>query len=122
MYVAAIGDSLKQFTVANGSLSQIPAHQSSNTFDFRGTTPVVSANGTTAGIVWALDTIAYQTGGPAVLHAYDATNVSNVLFVSPASGTGAAGVAVKFTVPTVANGKVYVGGQGSFTVFALKPN
>src|SRR5258708_24222950 len=42
VYVAATGDSLKQFTVANGSLSQIPAHQSSNTFDFRGTTPVVS--------------------------------------------------------------------------------
>ncbi len=120
-YVAAVGDFLKQFTVANGSLSPGPVHQSSNTFDLRGMTPAVSANGATAGIVWALDISAYPTG-PAVLYAYDAANVSNLLFTSPGSGAGAAGAAVKFTVPTVANGKVYVGGQGSLTVFGLKPN
>jgi hypothetical protein len=95
VYVAAVGDFLKQFTLANGSLSRVPAHQSSNTFDFRGTTPVVSANGTAAGIVWALDSSAYTTGGPAVLYAYDAANVSNPLSASAGNGTGAAGAAVK---------------------------
>jgi hypothetical protein len=120
VYVAAVGDVLKQFTLANGALSQGPIHQSGNTFDLRGTTPVISANGAT-GIVWALDVSAYPTG-PAVLYAYDAANVSNPLFVSPGSGAGAAGLAVKFTVPTIANGKVYVGGQGTLSVFGLKAN
>jgi len=75
---------------------------------------------------WALTHAAYvelmlHDFGNALLDAYDATNVASLLFRSPASGSGAAGVAVKFTVPTVANGKVYVGGQTSFTVFGLLP-
>ena len=57
-----------------------------------------------------------------ILDAYDATNVSTLLYSSPSSGAGAAAVAAKFTVPTVANGKVYVGGQLAFTVFGLLPN
>jgi len=56
------------------------------------------------------DITAYQFGGALILDAYDATNVSILLYHSPASGTGAAAPAAKFTVPTVANGKVYVGG------------
>ncbi len=66
-------------------------------------TSAVSANGTTNGTVWVLD----------------ATNVSNLLFSGPVIGSGAPGVAVKFKVPTVANGKVYVCGQLSFTAFGL---
>ena len=83
---------------------------------------MVSASGTTNGIVWILDLTAWSTNGPAILDAYDATNVSNLLFSSPSSGSGAAGPAVKFTIPTVANGKVYIGGQQTLTVFGLSPN
>jgi hypothetical protein len=83
--------------------------------------PAISANGTSNGIVWALDISAYP-GGPAVLNAYDATNLATQLYSSPTSGTGAAGNAVKFAVPTVANGRVYVGTQGRLDVFGLLPD
>jgi hypothetical protein len=83
---------------------------------------VVSAAGTANGIVWVADITAYQSNGATILDAYDANNVSVRLYTSPSSGAGAAAPATKFTVPTVANGKVYVGGQRALTVFGLLPN
>jgi len=93
----------------------------------------VSANGTNGGIVWVLDLSGWVIGTPyqgtsnqstveAVLYAYDATNLATPLYSSPVTGTGAAPPAVKFTVPTIANGKVYIGGQTAFSVFGLLPN
>jgi len=122
IYTIIVGDSLRQFTVGNGSISTVSSSNSNNTFTFRGATPAVSANGATNGIVWVADITAYQSGGAVVLDAYDATNVSNPLYSSPSNGSGAAAPATKFTVPTVANGKVYVGGQLAFTVCGLLPN
>ena len=113
---------LSQFTIANGVMATPQAAVSPNTFPPRGAIPSVSASGTTNGIVWVLDLTAWASNGPAILDAYDATNVATQLYSSPSSGTGAAGAAVKFTVPAVANGKVYVGGQASFCVFGLLPN
>ena len=69
-----------------------------------------------------MDYTGWQTNTPSILDAYDATNVSTLLFSSPSSGSGAAGAAVKFTTPTVANGKVYVGAQYNFSVYGLLPN
>jgi chitodextrinase len=124
IYTIIVGDSLRQFSVGNGTISTVSSSHSNNTFTFRGATPAVSANGTTNAnaIVWVADITAYQSGGALILDAYDATNVSTPLFSSPANGSGAASTAAKFTVPTVANGKVYVGGQLAFTVFGLLPN
>ena len=126
IYTIIVGDSLRQFTIGNGSISTVASSNSSNTFQFRGATPTVSASGTTNGIVWVADVNGYQSGGAVILDAYDGTNVSNPLFSSPSkaptSGPGAIAPATKFTVPTVANGKVYVGGQLAFTVFGLLPN
>src|SRR5712691_11612406 len=122
LYVVAIGDVLKQYTLADASLT--PALQAADVFGYPGATPAISSNGATNGIVWALDTNNNGTPngsgstGPAILFAYDATNL-NKLFSSPTSGAGSAGNAVKFTVPTVANGKVYVGTQTELSVFGL---
>jgi hypothetical protein len=113
---------LSQFTISNGVISTPQSAMSSNLFPPRGAIPTVSASGNTNGIVWVLDLTNWTGTGSGVLYAYDATNVGNMLYRSPASGTGAAPAAVKFTVPTVANGKVYIGGQASFAVFGLLPN
>ncbi|MGH9503940.1 MAG: pyrrolo-quinoline quinone [Terriglobales bacterium] len=121
LYTAAIADYLKQFTVTGGAISTAPQSHSSGIYNRRGGAPAISANGITGGVVWVLDISAYP-GGPAVLNAYDATNVGTQLYSSPTTGSGAAGNAVKFTVPTVANGRVYVGTQGQFDVFGLLGN
>jgi chitodextrinase len=122
IYTIIVGDSLRQFSIGNGNIATVSSSNSNDTFSFRGATPAVSANRATNGIVWVADITAYQSGGAVILDAYDATNVSTPLYSSPASGSGAAAPATKFTVPTVANGKVYVGGQLAFTVFGLLPN
>jgi len=123
IYVAANTDFLKHFTISNGTISATPVSQSAGPYNRRGTSPSVSANGTTGGIVWAVDISGYPSAStpaaPATLNAYDATNLGHQLYSSPTSGAGAAGLATKFTVPTVANGKVYVGTQGQLDVFGL---
>jgi hypothetical protein len=78
----------------------------------------VSASGTQHGLVWVIDTAAYcttdsSTCGPAVLHAYDATDLATEIWNSSTSSANAAGFAVKFAVPTVANGHVYVATRGN---------
>jgi fibronectin type 3 domain-containing protein len=122
IYTIIVGDSLRQYSISNGAILTTSSSNSSNTFPFRGATPAVSSSGTTNGIVWVADITAYQSNGAVILDAYDATNVSTLLYSSPSSGSGAAAAAAKFTVPTVANGKVYVGTQTAVTVFGLLPN
>ncbi len=85
-------------------------------YGFPGPSPAISATGTTNGIVWALDNNTYCTKyssgcGPAILHAYDATSLVETW--NSKAVADAAGNAVKFTVPTIANGKVYVGTRGN---------
>jgi len=125
VYVVAIGDTLKKYAVANAALTVPPAH-AVDTFSYPGASPAVSSSGPSSnGIVWAVNTSKNgtngSTSGPAVLFAYDAISLAK-LFSSPAvAGAGAAGNAVKFVVPTVANGKVYVGTQAELSVFGLLP-
>jgi hypothetical protein len=100
LYFIANNDAVKQFSFnpSTGLMSSTPIHKDTFAYLFPGGQPVVSSNGNNNGIVWAID---WTTG---TLRAYDATNVSNVLYVSPKLGTG-----IKFTTPTVVNGHVYVG-------------
>ncbi|MGH9746658.1 MAG: IPT/TIG domain-containing protein [Candidatus Acidiferrales bacterium] len=122
LYEVVVGDSIRQLPISNGSIATSSTSHTTNTFSYRAGTPVVSASGTTNGIVWMLDDAGYQTSVPAVLYAYNATNLGTMLYSSPASGAGALPVPVKFPVPIVANGKVYVGGQKAFSVHGLLPN
>jgi hypothetical protein len=118
------GDTLKAFSFnANNSglLSSSPTSHTTKVFNFSGPTPSVSANGNTGGILWALDNSTYASSCCQVLHAYDATNLATELYnTSQASNSrDVPGGAVKFTVPTVANGKVYVGSQASLNIYGL---
>src|SRR4029077_11689652 len=113
-------NSLKAFSLTAGTLSNTPASTSSISSGFPGATPSVSSNGTTNGIVWAVQTDSYGSSSNAVLRAFDATNVARELYDSEQNSTrDAAGQAVKFVVPTVINGKVYVGALGKVDVYGL---
>jgi hypothetical protein len=128
LYLAGVGGPLKTFSfnAATGQFNTSASSRSNNSYGFPGATPSVSASGTSAGIIWAIDNSAYGTpccaNGPAVLHAYDATNLGTELWNSSQGLGNTAGNAVKFTVPTVANGKVYIGTRSEIDVFGLLPN
>ena len=118
------------------------ASQSTQHFNYPGTTPSISSQFGKNGIVWALDeslygyaspnagrncsTVPVPTAciGPAILHAYSATNLSIEYWNSSmaANNRDRAGNAVKFTPPTIANGKVYVGTSTEVDVYGLFPN
>jgi hypothetical protein len=115
----------------SGGVLQPPASQSRETFGPQGATPVLSANGTSNAVLWLIDTsgaFAMQANnGPAlqqaILRAYDPNDLSKELYDSTQAPNqrDMAGPAVKFTVPTVANGKVYVGTQNELDVYGLLP-
>jgi hypothetical protein len=125
LYFAGSGDQLKSIALSNGTLNYSAITSSSPSFGFPGATPSISANGTTNGIVWLIDSSQYGNPGPgpgpAVLHAFNAANVANELYNSTQAGANrdAAGNAVKFAVPTVTNGKVYVGATNEVDVYGL---
>jgi len=115
-YIIGSGDVLKSFSLTNAAMGTTPTAQSA--IAFGSSTPAITANGAGNAIVWALDSSAAGSSGPAVLHAFNATNVAQELYNSSQnSGRDAPGSAVEFTLPAIVNGKVYVGGQYSMSVF-----
>ncbi len=120
VYMWAENDSLKMFPITNGVLATRASAQSSATSAFPGATPVVSSNGTQNGIVWALMTEAFSSNGSSVLYAFNANNVVQELYDSNQNSTrDNPGQAIKFTVPVVTNGKVYVGAGGQVDVYGI---
>jgi len=144
LYIGGRADSLRQFTFDPKKEMFIPsvASLSSHVFRYPGTTPSVSSRGGSNGIVWAIDASLYgyaspnagvncstvplpsACSGPAVLHAFSATNLAVEYWNSSmaANNRDRAGNAVKFVPPTVANGKVYVPTRTSVDVYGLLPN
>jgi hypothetical protein len=118
VYFGGVGDNLKMFGFdpVAGLLSTTPVSNTTTFFNYPGTTPSLSANGATNGIAWALQT----DHNPEVLHAYDATQLSTELYNTTQNGArDNPGNSVKFVVPTVANGKVYVPAQKQLSVYGL---
>ncbi|MGH8289844.1 MAG: hypothetical protein ACREV7_12600 [Steroidobacteraceae bacterium] len=120
-YMTGAGEPLKVYRLdpLTGHLTYEAAASEPPAFGYPGATPAISAAGEANGIVWVLDNRRYCTPGsqgcgPTVLRAYDALTLRE-LWSSPLLGPNAAGNAVKFTVPTVANGRVYVGTRGNNT-------
>jgi hypothetical protein len=112
-------DFLKAFSLTNGLLSTTPS-KSTEEYKYPGATPSISANGTSQGIVWSVETDAYLTPGPAILMAHQASNVTTTLYSSATNaGRDGAGNAAKFAVPTVVNGKVYVGTASEVDIYGL---
>jgi hypothetical protein len=109
LYFVGNADVVRMFKLdsTTGKVAATPSSKGPYSYGFPGGQPVVSANGASGGVVWVLDYTSYD------LHAYDATNVSNELYRSSSVG------AMKWTVPTVINGKVYVGSKGKLSVFGL---
>jgi len=117
VYFWGSNDVLTQFPISNGTLASNPAASNGLTLGNYAPTPSISAHGTSNGIVWAIDSTNFGGPGPAVLHAYDATNVGTELYSSANLLADQAGNGVKFTVPTIANGKVYIGTQTELDVY-----
>lgn len=121
IYTYASTDSLKKFAVSDGRIAKLFSSRSAHRSKFSGGTPTISASGTRNGIVWIVETRAWNVPGPrAVLRAYDALNVAKELYSSDANPSrDQAAKALRFTIPTVANGHVYVGGVKSVSVYGL---
>jgi len=121
VYYGSVGDNIEAFQLqANNMLSTSPTSTSPESFGYPGPNPEISADGSSDGILWAIDDTAYGSQGPGVLYAYDAANLGNELYNSSDAGARdqSAG-AVKFTVPTIAGGMVYVGGEYALNIYGL---
>jgi len=117
VYYGAVGDHLKAFPITSAKLATTPASQSSGSFGYPGTTPSISANGTSNAIVWAV-----ENGSTGILHAFNATNLTSELYNSNQAANSRDQFSDnKYVTPMVANGKVYVGTPNSVVVFGLLP-
>jgi hypothetical protein len=127
IYIQGVKDVLKQFGISSAFggtaiLSGGPTAVGATVIGYPGTTPVVSSNGTKNGIVWVVESDGAASSKASTLWAYDASDIAHGLYNSGASGQrDIAGAAVKFSTPTVANGKVYVNTAVELDVYGLLP-
>ena len=116
VYFGAVGGPIRAFQFSKAMLSSTPVATTGYSFPYPGATPSISANGTTNGILWAV-----ENNSTAVLHAYAADNLAQELYNTnqAANGRDHFGAGNKFMVPTIANGKVYVGTPNGVAAFGL---
>jgi hypothetical protein len=116
VYFGSVGGPIRAFQFTKAVLSTAPVASTGTQFPYPGATPSISADGSTSGILWAV-----ESNSSAVLHAYSADDVAHELYTSnqAAKGRDHFGGGNKFMVPTIANGKVYVGTQNGVAAFGL---
>jgi hypothetical protein len=118
LYLGSVNDSLREFRFMDARLGAEPLSITAAKFGYPGAMPSVSADGARNGIVWAS-----ENDKQAVLHAYDATDLTHELYNSDraASGRDHFGKGNKFITPMIAHGKVYVGTTDGVGVFGILP-
>lgn len=109
LFISSVRDHTRAFKITGGQLSAAMS-ATPETFAYSGGDPVISCNGSTPGsaILWLIT-------APGYLRAYDATNLSHELY------SGKTGSYNKFTVPVVADGKVFVVTQNALNIYGLLP-
>jgi hypothetical protein len=117
VYTWGSGDYPKAFSLNSGVLASTYSSRGTITGSFPGASFVISSSGTQNGIAWAVR----QTGNTTseILYAFDATDLSKILYESDKQPRDNPGLSNKFVVPIVTNGKVYVGAQHQLDVFGL---
>ncbi len=116
VYIAGEADHIKAFSLSNNVLSAQPTSQTSVAAIVPGSVSV-SSNGSNNGILWAI-----PQNNPAILYAFRADNLSTMLYRSNQAGVrDTLGRVPKFVAPTIANGKVFIGGASTLSVYGLLP-
>jgi outer membrane protein assembly factor BamB len=117
VYFGPDGGRLLQFRLSKARLSKTAVSKSKIGFHYPGSTPSVSANGASNGIVWTIE----HSLNPDVLRAYDATNLATELYNSNQAPNqrDQFGIASHFGTPMIVNGKVYLGTETSVAVFGV---
>ena len=128
VYISGMNDNLKAFQLSNDTLSAQQASETSEIFQFPGVIPSISSNKNMSGtgIVWIVSPpsdcfyMGCNPHGSGILRAYDATDLSNELYKSTQnSSRDQLDSYVKFSVPTIANGKVFVGTLTGLSIYGL---
>ena len=120
LFFQASSAAMKSFSVSNASINQTAVGTASASVGSLNGSPVISANGAKSGIAWVLNNNSGNSGSSGTLYAFDAVNISHLLWSSSQMGSrDSTGPLVKMTTPTVAGGKVYVGGQYTLSVYGL---
>jgi hypothetical protein len=123
VYFAAVSDSVRAFQLSSGLLSTAPTSISSAIYPLRGGSLAVSANGNSNGILWVVQTngaSADNVNAAGVLYAFDASYLASELYDSTEAGTrDTMDKATKFSIPVVANGKVFIASQSQLAVYGL---
>ena len=114
VYFGAVAAPIEAFAVSDGQLWLPYTMISNDGFGYPGTTPSISANGDDNALLWAV-----ENGITGVLHAYDANNLAHEVYSSNVNATRDQFGAGKFIVPTIANGKVYVGTPSGVAMFGI---
>ena len=118
LFFQASSSAMKEFSVSNASINQSPVATAPISVGGLNGSPVISANGPNNGIAWVLDNNSGNSGASGALYAFNALNISQMLWNSAQMGSrDSTGPLTKMSTLTVAGGKVYVGGQYTLSVY-----